>query len=196
MRHTLCQYRGLQICSMQTHSTDAAHATQGALLPSGAGDLFASGFLAAWLAGRPLQDCARLGCLAGAAVLQARPPSQHCGWHKPTGHHVAARTCACVSTGTRSASYAGASCAAAAGLFSGCSEDYAPQLTGACVRHAVLLPHTYLFALLAGGRRRDDGGRLAVAGSAARRTGALLLAFAKSFSLHVQCSRHVQGEGP
>ena len=38
---------------------------------AGAGDLFASGFLAGVLAGRPLRMCAQLGCLAGAAVLQA-----------------------------------------------------------------------------------------------------------------------------
>ena len=41
---------------------------------AGAGDLFASGFLAGVLAGRPLRSCAQLGCLAGAAVLQASTP--------------------------------------------------------------------------------------------------------------------------
>ena len=36
----------------------------------GAGDCWAAGFLAAWLRGLPLAVCGRLGCLAGAAVVQ------------------------------------------------------------------------------------------------------------------------------
>ena len=96
----------LQLAEMQHFSCNFS-ATGGSLLSPGAGDLFASGFLAAWLAGRPLQDCARLGCLAGAAVLQARPPWQHCDWHESSGHHAAARTCVCASFGTRSGSCAG-----------------------------------------------------------------------------------------
>lgn len=36
----------------------------------GAGDCWAAGFLAAWLRDLPLEVCGRLGCLAGAAVVQ------------------------------------------------------------------------------------------------------------------------------
>ncbi|MEM1282120.1 MAG: adenosine kinase [Chlamydiota bacterium] len=50
---------------------------------TGAGDLFASGFLNAYLKGSPLQECARLGNLAGSAVVQVLgaeiPPL---GWKK------------------------------------------------------------------------------------------------------------------
>ena len=38
----------------------------------GAGDSFDAGFLAAWLAGRPLPECAELGNRCGRAVTQAR----------------------------------------------------------------------------------------------------------------------------
>ena len=86
---TMVQEGLLQACSLQTQHRRSTHNPGGPLLSSGAGDLFASGFLAAWLADRPLQDCARLGCLAGAAVLQARTPRQHCGRHNFTGHHDA-----------------------------------------------------------------------------------------------------------
>lgn len=37
---------------------------------TGAGDLFASGFLHGYLAGRPLEECGRLGCLLGGEVVQ------------------------------------------------------------------------------------------------------------------------------
>lgn len=37
---------------------------------TGAGDLFAAGFLHGYLAGRPLTECAHYGALAGAAVVQ------------------------------------------------------------------------------------------------------------------------------
>ncbi len=43
---------------------------------TGAGDLFAGGFMAALVAGRPLPDCARIGCIAAAEVIShfgARP---------------------------------------------------------------------------------------------------------------------------
>jgi sugar/nucleoside kinase (ribokinase family) len=43
---------------------------------TGAGDLFAAGFLAGRAKGRPHADCARLGCLAASAIIQqvgARP---------------------------------------------------------------------------------------------------------------------------
>ncbi len=60
---------------MHTRSQPDAPSDARAMRPPGAGDLFAAGFLAALVAGRPLRNCARLGCLAGAAVLQARPPS-------------------------------------------------------------------------------------------------------------------------
>ena len=36
---------------------------------TGCGDCFAAGFLAAFIRGAPLRQCARLGCVAGAAVL-------------------------------------------------------------------------------------------------------------------------------
>lgn len=36
---------------------------------TGAGDLFAGGFLAGLVAGRPLPDCARMGCIAAAEVI-------------------------------------------------------------------------------------------------------------------------------
>jgi len=37
---------------------------------TGAGDLFTSGFLHGYLEGRPLEECARLGALAGSAVVK------------------------------------------------------------------------------------------------------------------------------
>ncbi|GAQ87987.1 pfkB family carbohydrate kinase [Klebsormidium nitens] len=37
---------------------------------TGAGDLFASGFLSGLLRGRPLEECCRLGCAAGGAVIR------------------------------------------------------------------------------------------------------------------------------
>lgn len=37
---------------------------------TGAGDLFTSGFLSAFLAGEPLDVCARTGCFMGAQVVQ------------------------------------------------------------------------------------------------------------------------------
>ncbi|KAK9831420.1 hypothetical protein WJX81_003244 [Elliptochloris bilobata] len=63
-RGCLCARDGEQLAEPALGGVRVVDAT-------GAGDLFASGFLTAWLAGRPLLDCARLGCLAGAAVLQA-----------------------------------------------------------------------------------------------------------------------------
>lgn len=39
---------------------------------TGAGDLFASGFLHGYLKGYPLEECARFGALAGAAVVKVR----------------------------------------------------------------------------------------------------------------------------
>lgn len=47
-------------------SADAA-----AQKPAGAGDLFAAGFLYGLMRGYPLQRCARIGCLAGGAVVQS-----------------------------------------------------------------------------------------------------------------------------
>lgn len=48
---------------------------------TGAGDLFASGFLHGYFQGLPLEECARYGAIVGAAVVQVRgveiPPS---GW--------------------------------------------------------------------------------------------------------------------
>ena len=41
---------------------------------TGAGDLFAAGFLFGYTQGRPLQDCGRLGCLAAALVIQQIGP--------------------------------------------------------------------------------------------------------------------------
>jgi len=43
---------------------------------TGAGDLFAAGFLRGFTTGRPLEDCARLGAVAAAEVIAhvgARP---------------------------------------------------------------------------------------------------------------------------
>ncbi|WP_310497422.1 adenosine kinase [Sandarakinorhabdus sp.] len=43
---------------------------------TGAGDMFAGGFMAAMVEGRPLDDCARIGCIAAAEVIShygARP---------------------------------------------------------------------------------------------------------------------------
>jgi sugar/nucleoside kinase (ribokinase family) len=37
---------------------------------TGAGDLFTAGFLSAFLAGLPLDACARTGCFMGAQVVQ------------------------------------------------------------------------------------------------------------------------------
>ena len=39
---------------------------------TGCGDCFAAGFLAGMIHGLPLRECARLGCLAGAAVVSER----------------------------------------------------------------------------------------------------------------------------
>jgi sugar/nucleoside kinase (ribokinase family) len=41
---------------------------------TGAGDLFAAGFLFGYTQGRPLEDCGRLGCLAAALVIQQIGP--------------------------------------------------------------------------------------------------------------------------
>ena len=43
---------------------------------TGAGDLFTSGFLSAFLAGEPLDVCARTGCFMGAQVVQVRAPNR------------------------------------------------------------------------------------------------------------------------
>ena len=40
---------------------------------TGAGDLFAAGFMFAMLNDLALSACVRLGCLSGAAVIQVRP---------------------------------------------------------------------------------------------------------------------------
>lgn len=46
--------------------------------PTGAGDLFASGFVHGLLAGASIQDCCRIGCACGAAATQVRrPPARH-----------------------------------------------------------------------------------------------------------------------
>ncbi len=37
---------------------------------TGAGDLFAAGFLTGYTQGRSLEDCAKLGCLAAGIVIQ------------------------------------------------------------------------------------------------------------------------------
>jgi sugar/nucleoside kinase (ribokinase family) len=41
---------------------------------TGAGDLFAAGFLFGYTQGRPLEDCGKLGCLAAALVIQQIGP--------------------------------------------------------------------------------------------------------------------------
>jgi sugar/nucleoside kinase (ribokinase family) len=41
---------------------------------TGAGDLFASGFLYGYTQGRSLEDCAKLGCLAAGIVIQQIGP--------------------------------------------------------------------------------------------------------------------------
>ncbi|WP_313609801.1 PfkB family carbohydrate kinase, partial [Rhizobium sp.] len=41
---------------------------------TGAGDLFAAGFLFGYTQDRSLEDCGKLGCLAAAAVIQQVGP--------------------------------------------------------------------------------------------------------------------------
>ena len=41
---------------------------------TGAGDLFAGGFLYGYTQGRSLEDCGKLGCLAAAIVIQQIGP--------------------------------------------------------------------------------------------------------------------------
>lgn len=45
--------------------------------PTGAGDLFASGFVHGLLAGASIQDCCRIGCACGAAATQVRTTAVH-----------------------------------------------------------------------------------------------------------------------
>lgn len=47
-----------------------AHPIQELIDTTGAGDIFASGFLHGYLIGRSLEDCARYGVIAGAAIIQ------------------------------------------------------------------------------------------------------------------------------
>ena len=56
----------LQCEERQLRRTDGA-----AQSAAGAGDLFAAGFLYGLMRGYPLQRCARIGCLAGGAVVQS-----------------------------------------------------------------------------------------------------------------------------
>jgi sugar/nucleoside kinase (ribokinase family) len=54
------------------HAVCSAAGTDGCTRsPAGAGDLFAAGFLYGLMRGYPLQRCARIGCLAGGAVVQS-----------------------------------------------------------------------------------------------------------------------------
>ena len=48
---------------------EPVHATR-VIDTTGAGDLWAAGFLYGWLHERPLADCAKLGSILGAAVVQ------------------------------------------------------------------------------------------------------------------------------
>lgn len=57
------------------HSVAAEPVTR-VLDTTGAGDLFAGGFMAAMVEGRPMADCARVGCIAAAEIIShygARP---------------------------------------------------------------------------------------------------------------------------
>ena len=59
----------------ETHVIPAEPATQ-VVDTTGAGDLFAAGFLAGWTQGRGLHDCGRMGAVAAAEVIShlgARP---------------------------------------------------------------------------------------------------------------------------
>ena len=59
----------------ETHVVPAEPATQ-VVDTTGAGDLFAAGFLAGWTQGRNLHDCGRMGAVAAAEVIShvgARP---------------------------------------------------------------------------------------------------------------------------
>jgi sugar/nucleoside kinase (ribokinase family) len=63
------------IAGGQTHVVPAETATR-VLDTTGAGDLFAGGFMAAMVEGRSLPDCARVGCIAAAEIIShygARP---------------------------------------------------------------------------------------------------------------------------
>src|SRR5690606_31822953 len=56
---------------------------------TGAGDLFASGFLHGYLAGNPLEECARWGTITGAAaVLEVGAEIPAHKW-PAIGHHLA-----------------------------------------------------------------------------------------------------------
>jgi sugar/nucleoside kinase (ribokinase family) len=59
----------------ETHLIPAEPATQ-VVDTTGAGDLFAAGFLAGWTQGRNLHDCGRMGAVAAAEIIShvgARP---------------------------------------------------------------------------------------------------------------------------
>ena len=47
----------------------AAHQVDKRVDTTGAGDLYAAGFLFGWSTGRPLHECGRLGSIAAAAVI-------------------------------------------------------------------------------------------------------------------------------
>jgi sugar/nucleoside kinase (ribokinase family) len=51
-----------------------AYAVHDVVDTTGAGDLFASGFLFGYTTDRSLEDCGKLGCLAAAAVIQQIGP--------------------------------------------------------------------------------------------------------------------------
>ena len=68
--------KGCVIVSAQGVHESPAHPVSRVVDVTGAGDLFAAGFLHGFTSGRPLHDCARLGSLAAAEVIShvgARP---------------------------------------------------------------------------------------------------------------------------
>ena len=68
--------KGCVIVSAQGVHENPAHPVSRVVDVTGAGDLFAAGFLHGFTSGRPLHDCARLGSLAAAEVIShvgARP---------------------------------------------------------------------------------------------------------------------------
>ena len=78
--------RGCFVHSGEEHFHFPAFVVDKPLDTTGAGDLFASGFLAGYLGNRPLQECALYGSLAGAAVIQV-PGAEipHEGWEQILG---------------------------------------------------------------------------------------------------------------
>jgi len=68
--------KGCVVVSGDTLHTVPAHPIKKLVDATGAGDLFASGFLYGFTKGKPLDHCARLGGLAAAEVIShigARP---------------------------------------------------------------------------------------------------------------------------